>query len=220
MTSDGSHTLMANEAGLSYHSIFGAISESQCVFLDAGLAPILEKQKKARILETGFGTGLNAFMTLLEAEKQQATVSYTTLELFPIDLHLAQKLNFADQLQQTTAQDLFLQLHRCAWDTPIQLSEFFLFEKKKQDIESFFAENAFDIIYFDAFSPTDQPELWSQSVFERYYKALSPAGVLVSYCAKGSFKRALKAAGFIVENLPGPPRKRAMTRATKPQKTS
>lgn len=215
ITGDGSHSIYSEKFGVPYHSIHGAIQETQHVFIDAGLKHKLNEQKdKIKILEIGLGTGLNAFMTLLYANKHEIKIDYTALEAYPINAEEASQLNFPKLLNTTHASSLNL-LHDCKWDQEVQINPHFLFKKIKTKFEDYAYPQVFDLIYFDAFAPNSQPELWNESFLENIYRTLLPKGTLTSYCAKGSFKRALKAVGFQIESIPGPPRKREMTRATK-----
>ena len=214
-TADGSNTLFSEQYGVTYHSRHGAVTESAHVFINAGLRYKAAVQPAIEILETGLGTGLNAFMTLLEAERRNLTVRYTALELFPLEAAATAELDYAATLQAADKQSDFLALHTTNWDQPLQLSDHFCFEKKQAPIESFCQPNSFDLIYYDAFAPQAQPELWSAEIMSRMFVSLKMEGALVTYCAQGEFKRNLKKAGFLVEALQGPPGKREMTRAIK-----
>ncbi len=214
-TQDGSHSVFSGRYGVTYHSKFGAVTESAHVFINAGLRYKAAVQREVAILEVGFGTGLNAFMTWLEAERRNLSVRYTTLEAYPVSAEAATQFNFPEQLGVPERNTDFLSLHQCPWDTPMAFSEQFVFEKKLQRLEDFSADSAFDVVYFDAFAPQAQPELWTEAIFAALYAALCPEGILVTYCAQGHFKRTLKKVGFTVERLQGPPGKREMTRATK-----
>ena len=214
-TQDGSHSIFSQKYGVSYHSKYGAIQETQHVFIDAGLYFKAQQVKSIDLLEIGFGTGLNAFMTLLEASKKQLQIHYQTVEAFPISFEQAQQLNFSDQLNAASFQEQFLTMHRIDWGIWQSLSEQFNFKKIHSNFEELDFENSFDLIYFDAFSPSAQEELWEIPLLTKMYKALKKDGVWVSYCAKGSVKRNLKAIGFEVEALKGPPGKREMTRCIK-----
>jgi tRNA U34 5-methylaminomethyl-2-thiouridine-forming methyltransferase MnmC len=215
VTQDGSHSLLSEEFGVSYHSRFGAITESTHVFIDAGLRYKAALQRQLRLLEVGFGTGLNAFLTLLEAERRNLTIHYTALETRPIPIAEAKALNYVESIGAITHKKNFLELHLTDWDKPLPVSEYFEFEKQLRPVEQLAPEPRFDLIYYDAFAPNAQPELWSETLMARMYEALLPEGVLVTYCAQGAFKRNLKNAGFVVEALQGPPGKREMTRALK-----
>ena len=214
-TQDGSHSLLSEQYGVSYHSRFGAITESAHVFIAAGLRYKALVQQRIAILETGLGTGLNAFMTWLEAERRNLAVDYTALEMFPVTAEEAEALNYPQGLGVPERAGDYLKLHECAWAQRFPFSDNFTFEKLRQPIEAFCREETFDLIYFDAFAPQAQPELWTEAVFANMFRSLKPEGILVTYCAQGHFKRTLKKTGFMVERLQGPPGKREMTRALK-----
>jgi tRNA U34 5-methylaminomethyl-2-thiouridine-forming methyltransferase MnmC len=185
------------------------------VFIQAGLLEKAAQQRAIAILEAGFGTGLNAFLTLLEAEKRHLQVTYCGLELYPIAPETAAELNYAAALQLPERHADFLQLHTCPWDEPIALSPHFRFEKRQLALESVKFEACFDLIYFDAFAPQTQPELWGEDVLRRMYQALRPGGILVTYCTQGDFRRTLKNLGFAVKRLNGYGEKWHMTRGVK-----
>jgi tRNA U34 5-methylaminomethyl-2-thiouridine-forming methyltransferase MnmC len=214
LTDDGSHSLMSETFGDSYHSKFGAIQESQHVFIDAALNYQTAKGKTdLTVLEIGFGTGLNALMTFREAERQNLNLHYLTVEKYPLSMEQAETLNYAEQLG--VERSVFKTLHSSNWQERIRLSEQFSFEKWKSDCQTIEWTDFADIIYFDAFAPQIQPELWEVPLLQRLYAALKTGGVLTTYCAKGAVKRALKEVGFQLESLAGPIGKREMTRATK-----
>jgi len=215
LTNDGSHSVFSETYGVSYHSKYGAVTESAHVFIAAGLRYKAVVQREIAILETGFGTGLNAFMSWLEAERRNLQLRYVGLETAPVAQEDMQVLNYAELLGVPERSGDFLALHQNTWGIEHTLSEQFQFRKEQIAIEAFVAVDTFDVIYFDAFAPQAQPELWTAEVFARMYEALRPDGVLVTYCAQGAFKRTLKQVGFHVERLQGPPGKREMTRATK-----
>ncbi|MFM7154474.1 MAG: tRNA (5-methylaminomethyl-2-thiouridine)(34)-methyltransferase MnmD [Bacteroidota bacterium] len=214
-TADGSHSVHSGQFGVTYHSAHGAVTESAHVFIDHGLGFVKSENKPVAVLETGFGTGLNAFMTLLEAEKPGLSVYYCTLEIYPLDPVTATALNYPDVLGVPAYNEVFCQLHTCEWNRALSVTPTFLFEKREESITSFVREGTFDVIYFDAFDPQAQPELWTEEVMNRMYRSLRTGGVLVTYCAQGQFRRNLRSAGFSTERLPGPPGKREMTRAIK-----
>jgi tRNA U34 5-methylaminomethyl-2-thiouridine-forming methyltransferase MnmC len=214
-TQDGSHSIFSEQYGVSYHSKYGAIQETRHVFIDAALRFKAVVQKEIAILDIGFGTGLNALMTYLEAQKRNLTISYTAYEAFPIALDAVHQLNYIEQLNLSEEASVFEQMHSLNWEIPHPLDEHFTFIKHRQTFHQVNAIDAFDIIYFDAFAPNAQPELWELDLMQKMYAALKPNGILVTYCAKGSVKRTLKAAGFQIEALKGPPGKREMTRAVK-----
>ena len=217
---DGSHTLFSEKAGECYHSIHGALNESLHIFIDAGFKALFKKHQikhksSVRILEIGFGTGLNALLTGLEAVQKNILVDYTGLEPFPVGDVILKQLNYCTLLSEKSDQ-IFSTMHECSWGTALDINPYFSFTKKQTGfMEADLSDNSFDLIYFDAFSPEAQPELWEQEVFDKCYKVMAPEGILVTYCAKGRVKRALKSAGFTVENLPGPAGKREITRGQK-----
>jgi tRNA U34 5-methylaminomethyl-2-thiouridine-forming methyltransferase MnmC len=216
VTSDGSHSLQSHTYGVSYHSKYGAVQETQHIFINAGLRLKSVIQSDISILEIGFGTGLNALMTLIEAKRKNLNIKYTTLEAYPVDPKLVEQLNFVEQLQAPDFKDVFLEMHRCEWGEWTSINENFQFLKQKQFFQELNFESEFDLVYFDAFAPSAQPELWEAPLMERIFNALKPSGVMTTYCAKGAVKRTLKNIGFEVKALPGPPGKREMTRAVKP----
>ncbi len=215
LTQDGSHSLLSNEFGVSYHSKYGAIQESRHVFLDQGLFSIAPGKASVAVLEFGLGTALNAFLSLLEAEKRGWKIYYEALEAFPIMQEEAAQLNYPTLLDVPQKRTEFLSFHTSEWEKDHPLTPNFTFRKRKVQFEDYQADNQFDICYFDAFAPNAQPELWEEPVIEQIYKALRPGGTMVTYCAKGAFKRTARAVGFKTESLPGPPGKREMTRCWK-----
>jgi tRNA U34 5-methylaminomethyl-2-thiouridine-forming methyltransferase MnmC len=215
-TKDGSSTLYVPELNEHYHSVHGALQESMHVFIQAGLAYFLPAASPLRVLEVGFGTGLNALLTLQQAQLHRAPVFYDSLEKYPLPADVVRDLQFEKFILNSELLGFHLQLHAAPWNEPAPITPFFTLQKKEADLqEQAFPPSFYHLVYFDAFAPEKQPELWTEEVFQRLHAALLPGGVLVSYCAKGSFKRHLKAVGFRVEALPGPPGKREMTRAHK-----
>ncbi len=214
ITADGSHTLFVEALNETYHSIHGAIQESNHVFIEGGLNYCAKIE--INILEIGFGTGLNAFLTLLEAQKHNIQVNYTSLEVFPLEPDIIQQLNYTEELKTTKEEaDLFHLLHQVEWEGCQGITKQFNLTKIKVELANFYPSQQFDVIYFDAFGPDVQPEMWTTKIFEQMYHALFVGGILVTYCAKGIVKRSLKEVGFTVKNLLGPPGKREMTRAKK-----
>lgn len=214
-TADGSHTLFVPELNETYHSIHGAIQESQHVFIKNGLRYFNNKET-INILEIGFGTGLNTLLTLLAIENSSQKVDYVSLEKFPLPNELIQQLNYPTQLKLNTTQTaLFNDLHKCEWNTPTPISNNFNLLKIEEDLADFQTTTTFDLIYFDAFAPEKQAELWTDVIFSKIYSLLNAGGILVTYCAKGVVKRTIKSVGFQLETLPGPPGKREMIRAKK-----
>ena len=216
-TKDGSNTLYVPDLNEHYHSVHGALQESQHVFIRQGLEHMLAQKKDIAVLEVGFGTGLNAILTIPVAVAQQALIRYDTLEKYPLSEEVVKQLHFEQFILNPELLDNFYQLHASRWNEPIDILPNFTLQKLHETLENYAAPgNYYDVIYFDAFAPEKQPELWTDAMFEKLYAATRPGGVLVTYCAKGSFKRSLKAAGYQVEALPGPPGKREMTRGLKP----
>jgi tRNA U34 5-methylaminomethyl-2-thiouridine-forming methyltransferase MnmC len=211
-TEDGSHTLFNARLNEHYHSTHGAIQESRHVFIEAGLKPLSLLKKEVRILEIGFGTGLNALLTWIEAEKEGLLIQYTAIEPFPLKGDLVTALNYAGELGGKKEADLFIHMHSLESGT-LSLGDNFTLHRDTSTLSDFEPTESFDLIYFDAFAPDVQPELWTETVFEKMARLLVPGGVLVTYCAKGEVKRNMKKAGFSIERLPGPPGKREMTRA-------
>lgn len=212
---DGSSTLLSEKFGVTYHSKYGALQESSHVFIKEGLFFKCIAKKELKILEMGFGTGLNALLTLQKAASLGLKIEYTALEQFPIDIDVLSKLNYCEKLGMTNGQCFFNHLHNCPWEDTVNLSDHFSIIKRKQAFEESSFDPTFDIIYYDAFAPNVQPELWEAPIMQNMYDALIQDGILVTYCAKGDFKRTLKSIGFDVKTLKGPPGKREMVRAIK-----
>ena len=202
---------------VTYHSIHGAIQESQHVFIKAGLldSGIFEYTGIHHILEMGFGTGLNALLTLMEADKYKNRIYYTGIELRPLSEKETGLLNYCEQLNQPQYEPLFEKMHQAGWEEMFEITEYFRLTKTKCDLADYAASELFSIIYFDAFAPAAQPECWTKEIFEKLYKLLLPGGILVTYCSKGDVRRNMQAVGFTTEKLPGPPGKREMLKATK-----
>ena len=257
-TDDGSATLFVPELNEHYHSTKGARTESQHIFIDMGLKA--SPAATPRVLEIGFGTGLNAWLTLEEAERSRRNIHYTGLELYPLDWQTVEQLGYIssdeqltihrkqtatdeqftpnDEEEQQPAIELFKQLHTSPWEKDVQLTPHFTLRKIETDVNKLRVENGelrvnnsndsvadsqlstlnspFNLVYFDAFAPEKQPEMWSQELFNRLYVLLDRDGILTTYCAKGVVRRMLQTAGFTVERLPGPPGgKREILRARK-----
>ncbi len=216
-TEDGSVTLYVPELNEHYHSIHGAIQEAQHIFIRAGFDYRLDtcrNPESLHILEAGFGTGLNAYLTLLHATERQIPVHYHTLEKYPLSQEEINRLNY-NALTGGSHVSLFETIHAAPWEEEKQLTPFFHICKHKCDFRELEMPPIFDIVYFDAFNPDVQPHLWTADVFSRFYSALRPDGILVTYCVKGIVKQALRSVGFNIRRLPGPPGKREMLRASK-----
>lgn len=212
-TLDGSITIFLPKWNESYHSKFGAIQEAYHVFIKNGLS-LLENQSIS-ILETGFGTGLNAFITFLEAQKRDIKIKYVGVEAYPISAEEVHLLNYVKELNAENNQSVFDLMHQSEWEKEIVINPLFCFTKKQQFINDIKEENTFDLIYFDVFGFRVQPELWSEVIFSIMYKALKPKGILVTYAARGVIKRAMQTAGFDVKKVVGPLGKREMMIAFK-----
>ncbi|MGB0428261.1 MAG: tRNA (5-methylaminomethyl-2-thiouridine)(34)-methyltransferase MnmD [Flavobacteriales bacterium] len=208
LSKDGSHTLFSEHINEHYHSTHGARVESEYIFIEHGMRR--SDAEPLRILEVGFGTGLNAFLTSLESKKNKRKVIYDAIEAYPVSEALYSKLNFAEH---TADQAEFQLMHQSEWEQNFDLHEFMNITKLEVKFEHWMPTENYDLIYFDAFSPDKQPQMWSEEVFQRLFDHLNPGGFMTTYCAKGIIKRRLKAIGFRVECIPGPPKKREMTLA-------
>jgi len=215
-TGDGSHSLYLPACNEHYHSTHGALRESQHIFIGYGYDEMAANAGgRLRILEVGFGTGLNALLTWERCAQGSPAVEYVAIEAFPVTVELASQLNYASCLESSAAQEIFAGMHQCSWGSWSHLGECFSLLKLQTKIEDFEPVDQYDLVYFDAFSPPVQPELWTRSIFDKLYQCMRSGAVLVTFCAKGEVKRNLKAGGFLLESLPGPPGKREITRARK-----
>lgn len=214
-TGDGSYTLHIPEWDEQYHSKHGAIAEALHVFIKEGLHHWFAQNKSSAvsILEIGFGTGLNAFLTFLEAETNSFKVDYTGVEAYPLTIDEITKLNYTSLLN--ASEEIFMQMHHSPWEEKNLISENFKLTKQQKFFSEITSENCFNLIYFDAFGIRVQPELWTEEIFQKMYNTLKPNGVLVTYAANGNARRAMQTVGFKVERLPGPPGKNEMLRSTK-----
>lgn len=210
LTADGSHTLYIPEMEEHYHSVNGAIQESRHIFIHAGVKHLPAKEH-LRILEIGFGTGLNALLTLLETD---IPIEYFTIERYPLPAEIVSSLNYAD-IVCPDRKGLFAALHTATWNTAVSITDRFTLYKIQADSNTCLFPEGIDIVYYDAFAPDKQPEMWTPDIFAKLYEATTGGGILVTYCAKGSVRRMMKEAGYSVERIPGPPGKREMLRATK-----
>ena len=212
-TEDGSPTIYLPELDEHYHSVHGAIQESSHIFIQAGLRSL--PAGHIRILEVGFGTGLNALLTLLETfNNPDLSIEYFTVERYPLSTDITEQLDYPHLLAPDRA-DLFAALHRAPWDKPVNITSAFTLHKIEGDIATVPLPDDINLIYFDAFAPEKQPEMWQQSIFDRISRHTAPQGVVVTYCAKGDVRRGWQAAGFRMEKLPGPPGKRHILRGIK-----
>lgn len=216
-TSDGSHSLYLPEMNETYHSSHGAFTESKHIFIEAGLQAYQQAhgKKALDVLEIGFGTGLNALLTMRYAEEHKQSIRYVSLEPYPLSEEVYGGLNYASLFNDEVAAQQFLDLHKAVWDATVPMNDYFVLEKKEERLEEFTTNRRFDLVFFDAFAPSKQAELWTYEILERTVGLMAPSAVLVTYCARGQFKRDLAALGLEVETLPGPPGKKEMVRATK-----
>jgi tRNA U34 5-methylaminomethyl-2-thiouridine-forming methyltransferase MnmC len=215
-TEDGSYSLFSDQFNQQYHSLQGAITESLHIFIELGLRPILENAgSPISVIEMGFGTGLNAFLAWQLADQLKKPINYTSIEAFPISLEEASMLNY----ESLTGKEGFLQLHASSWGTKYSLSEYFTFGKEQARFEEYDLEGKYDVIFYDAFDPKAQPELWTEQIFSKIAAHSDPGTVLVTYSSKGIVKRALAAAGFEVKRYPGPGKKTHVLKAVKKETT-
>ena len=219
ITADGSHSVYSDQFNALYHSKHGAIQESLHVFIEAGLKYYISKNESSKesldqinILEMGFGTGLNLLLTLIESENRPEKIHYSSVEAYPIGLELAYALNYPDLLNRTDLKQVLNRMHKSNWNIKDSISDKFSYTKHLSKIEEASFEKKFDVVFYDAFAPECQEELWTPALFNHITQFLNPGAVLVSYCAKGDFKRALKFAGFEIQKISGPPGKREMIR--------
>lgn len=216
-TEDGSHSLYHAALNETYHSFHGAVQESQHVFLAEGIKYFKEANhpKHISIFEVGLGTGLNALLAAIWANENKINVGFTSIEAYPLEMEIALQLNYAGFLPGKNTIQWYETIHNCKWGQAIHIHDHFQLYKINDKVENFTSTSSFDIIFFDAFAPNKQAEMWKLEIIQKMYNLLSPTGILVTYCARGQFKRDLKAAGFEVETLPGPPGKKEMVRGIK-----
>ncbi|MEP3373841.1 MAG: tRNA (5-methylaminomethyl-2-thiouridine)(34)-methyltransferase MnmD [Maribacter dokdonensis] len=212
-TADGSTTIQIKDWQEQYHSKHGAIQEAYHVFIHSGLD--LFENTTVDILEIGFGTGLNALITLIEFKKRNLKINYTGVEAYPVSKDELGQLNYLEQLKANSLKDEFATMHTSPWEKLVEVTADFGLIKEQKFFKDINKSNAFDLVYFDAFGARVQPELWTVEIFEIMFKAMKSGGYLVTYAAKGSVRRAMLEVGFLVERLPGPPGKREMLRAKK-----
>lgn len=211
ISKDSSTTIYNQEIDECYHSDFGAIQESEHVFIKNGLHKI--SKKHIRVFEMGFGTGLNALLSKIYADNNKLDISYHTIELYPIDTNLINQLNY-NTILKTNADD-FRQMHQCEWNKEVIIDRNFIFRKFQDDFRTFNLSQKYDLIYFDAFSPEKNPELWTEQQFIKLFSSLNNGGLLTSYSSKGVVKQNLRKAGFKVIRLKGPEGKRHILNAIK-----
>ncbi|WP_029904450.1 tRNA (5-methylaminomethyl-2-thiouridine)(34)-methyltransferase MnmD [Prevotella sp. 10(H)] len=215
LTADGSHTLFIPELDEHYHSVNGAVQESTHVFIEAGLKHCLKD--KIHIFEVGFGTGLNAFLTLSATRNLSKKIYYTAIEAYPLAEAVISQLNYANSCNPQE-KELYHKLHSADWNKEIEITDNFYLKKIQSDFTNFDFKkitDKIDLIYFDAFAPDKQPDMWTQEIFDKLYTVSADDCILVTYCAKGVVRRMMQHPGYSTERLPGPPGKREMLRAVK-----
>jgi tRNA U34 5-methylaminomethyl-2-thiouridine-forming methyltransferase MnmC len=214
-TEDGSHSLYIPDLRETYHSTRGALQESIHVFIRQGLEN-LSKDQDINVLEIGLGTGLNVLLTAHWAEKNQRNVSLTSIEAYPLDKKLWQSLNYAELIDHKDAGEWWLSIHDSPWETPVLIHPYLNLRKHHTKLEDFEpAPASFDIIFYDAFAPSKQAEMWSKKMLEKIVSCMKNGALIVTYCAQGQFKRTLNELGVEVQTLDGPPGKKEMVRGIK-----
>lgn len=214
-TKDGSHSLFREDLNETYHSTHGAEAESRYVFMKMGLDYLRENNLPIRILEVGFGTGLNALLALEYQLNHKVKIEYHTLEPFPLSAEIYEQLNYTDTIQFEGSKAAFSKLHSSSDNEEQRFGTDFLFTKYYQKLEDFNSNSPFTVIFFDAFAPSKQADMWTIEQLQHVYNLTDTNGVFTTYCAQGQFKRNLKAVGYETEELPGPPGKKEMTRGRK-----
>lgn len=214
VTADGSHTFYLPEFDEHYHSTHGAIQEAKHIYIDAGFGYC--SRNNISILEIGFGTGLNCLLTVMATKQTNKQVVYDTVELYPLENKQIQMLNYTNNLE-SEYQQIYQQIHSCDWNNTQTICADFMLRKIEGDIKKIELDSNYDLIYFDAFAPDVQPELWDEELFQKIYNRCNKGAILMTYCSKGIVKQALRSVGFIVKRLPGPLGKRHILRATKPE---
>jgi tRNA U34 5-methylaminomethyl-2-thiouridine-forming methyltransferase MnmC len=217
VTNDGSHSISIPELNVTYHSKHGAIQESTHVFIRSGLDYVSENLSATpiKIFEVGFGTGLNALLTFQYAALNNLDIEYTAVELFPLQSGEINELNYASQMEEEEAMHVFTKLHAAPWEIKSPVTPHFILQKLKRSLldPSLISPGSIDLVYFDAFAPAAQPELWSREAFEIIHTLMTKDGVMVTYCSKSIARKAMTDAGFRVTKIPGPPGKREIVRA-------
>jgi len=214
ITEDGSHTIYLPEIDEHYHSVHGAIQESLHIYIDAGL--LQTTKKTINILEIGFGTGLNAYLTHCYARQNNISVNYFSLEKYPLTKTEYSGLNYSMNIFPEFS-DIFEQMHQADWNTEVEISPQFTLQKMHSDLLSFSfdTESKFDLVYYDAFAPGKQPEMWTDEILQKVAATVKKDGLIVTYCAKGTVRRAFASAGFLMERIPGPVGKKEILRGKK-----
>lgn len=219
ITKDGSSSVAIPQMQVTYHSLHGAVGESRHVFIRAGLldSGLLDYTGLHHVLEIGLGTGLNALLTLLEADRAANRIYYTAIEAFPLEEEITRSLNYCTVLERPDYQARFEKIHGCPWEEMVEISPYMRLTKHQCRLQDFECREGFNIVYYDAFAPAAQPELWTEAIFKKLFDLLLPGGILVTYCSKTVVRKAMLLAGFRVEKVQGPYGKREMLRAHKPE---
>ena len=212
ISKDGSHTIYRKDIDETYHSRHGAVQEALHVFISKGLKEVEKSKRPINILEVGFGTGLNALLTCVNSTSE---VNYIGLEANPLSIKVLDSLNYDATVIEDNSHEVFKNIHNSPWETLCSITSLFSIKKVETTIQNFEITQPIDLVYYDAFGPNSQAEMWDISIFEKIYKAMRPQGVFVTYCAKGQVRRDLKSVGFVMERLEGPPGKREMLRGRK-----
>lgn len=215
ITGDGSSTIYVPDLNEHFHSVHGAVQESMHVFIRHGLLTVPWLTGTLRVLEMGFGTGLNALLTFYATGSLKTNVEYQAIDALPLKKEVIKQLNYPDVLDYEGISEFFLQLHNAPWGKRTRMDHRFFLTKLNARVQDVILDGFFDLVYYDAFSPDVQPECWDQEIFTGIFNHMANGGVLVTYSAKGAVRRSLQQAGFRVERLPGPPGKREMIRAEK-----
>lgn len=214
-TGDGSDSVKIKNSEITFHSSHGAVQESRHIFIERGLHYVVQQNpglKKLKIFEVGFGTGLNALLTAIEAPKLRTSIEYHSIDFYPLPDSLFFKLNYSEILNEF---ELYKTITQTPWNQLVFITAFFKLKKNVGDLTALQMNEKFDVIYFDAFAPNDQPELWTEEIFTKLFNSLNDGGILVTYCSKTVVQSAMKNAGFQIEKIPGPPGKREILRAVK-----
>lgn len=220
-TGDGSSSIFLPQFNEHYHSHHGAVQESKHVFMKMGWEKVIPGKSQVDILEIGFGTGLNAYLVLdeiVDDAEDFPGVHYTALEAYPVDASMVSQLDYwkyGSYANPENNRDAFLSLHEATWNEPDEVYPFFIIEKRQVHLQDFVPQREYDLVFFDAFAPRVQPEMWTKEIFDKMYSLMKPDGILVTYCSKGEVRRNMIASGFNVEKVPGPPGKREMLRCSK-----
>ncbi len=213
-TADGSPTLYREDIDEHYHSVKGALAESRHVYLKTGWSKAAETSRPVRVFEVGFGSGLNAAITAYAAMESKVATEYYAVELYPLPQETTELISKGIEKEY---REVLESVNQAPWETAVEINQYFTLHKLEADLLKMMLPAKLDAVYFDAFAPEKQPEMWDEIIFQKLYDAMSHGGVLTTYCAKGSIRRMLQQIGFLTERLPGPPGgKREIMRATKP----